>query len=69
MEYFVLFKEDGESPDNFKAYQTLDEAVTAAKAIIARDFERISDDYYIKGVDPDTFPEVVKEFSVFGEEL
>lgn len=69
MKYFVLFAEDGESPDNFTAYQTLDEAVTAAEAIIARDNERNSDDYYIKGVEPDTFPEISEDYTVFGEEI
>lgn len=69
MQYYVLFAEDGESPDNFKAHQTLDEAVTATEAIIARDDERSSDDYYIKGVEPNTFPEISEDYTVFGEEI
>lgn len=69
MQYYILFAEDGESPDNFTPHQTLDDAVKVAKEIVARDVERSSDNYYINGVEPDTFPEISEDYTVFGEEI
>lgn len=75
MRYYVLFRSDGVSAEGdmgynaAKYYDTLEEAVGAAQRIFEADQIRSADEYCIRGIEPDTFPEESTDYDIYGNEI
>jgi len=70
MKYYILFSEDGESVEgNFEAHNTLEEAERVAQEYAKSDSLRSDDDYFIRATEPDTYPEKIIDYDIYGKEI